>query len=273
MSARHKMRFEIPAIIMAIFFIFPFYWLLESTTKDNSQLFQGTFVPATPNHFVDNVIGVFQYKDGVFVSWLANSLLYAGLGALAGTFFAAMAGYAFRRYRFTGRKILFILILGFASVPAFATALPLFIVFKNLGLLNTRLSVLIPSTVNVFGVYLMVVYWNQVPDEIFDAAKIDGATDFRIFSSIGLPTILPGATTLYILEFVAVWNNYFLPLIMLSDAHAFPLILGITTIQSLQGFPVYNLMLMGAFLTAIPLLIIFSFLQRYLAPQLTGAIK
>lgn len=273
MKGRRRVRFEIPAIIMAIFFIFPFYWLLESTTKDNSQLLQGTFVPATPNHFVSNVQGVFQYKDGVFVSWLGNSFLYAGIGALAGTMFAAMAGYAFRRYRFAGRKALFILILGFASVPPFATALPLFIVFKNLALLNTRLSILIPSAVNVFGAYLMVVYWNQVPEEIFDAARIDGANDLRIFGRIGLPTILPGFTTLYILEFVAVWNNYFLPLVMLSDAHAFPLILGITTITSLQGFPVYNLTMMGAFLTSIPLLIIFGLLQRYLAPQLTGAIK
>lgn len=258
---------------MALFFIFPFYWLLQSTTKDNGQLFEGTFVPATPNHFVDNLTGVFAYHDGVFSNWLVNSFLYAGIGALAGTLFAAMAGYAFRRYHFAGRKFLFILILGFASVPPFATALPLFIVFKDLGLLNTRMAILIPSAVNVFGAYLMVVYWNQVPEEIFDAARIDGANDLRIFGSIGIPAILPGFTTLYILEFVAVWNNYFLPLVMLSDAHAFPLILGITTINSLQGFPVYSLTLMGAFLTSIPLLIIFSLLQRYLAPQLTGAIK
>ena len=126
---------------------------------------------------------------------------------------------------------------------------------------------------NVFGVYLMVVYWNQVPNEMFDAAMIDGAGESMIFLRIGLPAILPGFTTLIVLAFVAIWNNFFLPLVMLSSSSKFPLILGITTITSLQGIPVYNLTIMGAFLTALPLLVVFSFLQRYLAPQLTGAIK
>jgi len=131
----------------------------------------------------------------------------------------------------------------------------------------------IPSVVNVFGVYLTVVYWNQVPEEMFDAAMMDGAGDLMIFFKIGLPIVIPGFTTLVLLSFVAIWNNYFLPLVMLSSSDKFPLILGITTITSLQGFPVYNLTIMGAFLTAIPLLVLFSVSQRFIAPQLTGAIK
>ncbi len=268
------LRFELIAVLLSLFFLLPFYWLLQSTTKDNGQLQQGTFAPGTPNHFVhDNLTGIFAYHDGVFPKWLVNSIIYSGLGSIAGTFFAAMAGYAFRRFRFLGRKLLFFLILGFALVPQFATTLPLFIEFKNFGILNSAWSVIIPSVVNVFGVYLMVVYWNQVPEEMFSAAMIDGAGEVSIFLRIGLPTILPGLTTLLLISFVAIWNNYFLPLVMLSNEGRYPLILGITTIFSLEGFPVYNLMLMGAFLTAIPLLVIFGALQRFLAPQLTGAIK
>ena len=229
--------------------------------------------PGLPNHFIDNLIGVFTYHQGMFVHWLLNSLLYSCAGSVAGTFFAAMAGFAFRRYRFFGRKLLFILILGFALVPGFATTLPLFIEFKNFHFLNTGWAVVVPSVLNVFGVYLMAVYWNQVPEEMFDAAMMDGTRELSIFLRIGLPTILPGATTVLLLSFVAIWNNYFLALIMLNRYEAFPLILGITTISSASGWPVYNLTLMGAFLTALPLLILFTVLQRFLAPQLTGSIK
>lgn len=274
MRATRNGKFHIPAVFLSLYFLLPFYWLLQSTTKDNTQLFEGTFGPGVPNHFIhNNLIGVFAFKSGVFAHWLLNSFIYAGTGALVGTFLAAMAGFAFRRYRFVGRKVLFVLILGFAMVPGFATALPLFILFKNVGLLNSYWSIIIPSMLNIFGVYLMVVYWNQVPEEMFDAAMMDGAREPTIFLRIGLPAILPGFTTLIILAFVAIWNNFFLPLVMLSSSSKFPLILGITTITSLQGFPVYNLTLMGAFLTSIPLMILFLVLQRYLAPQLTGAIK
>lgn len=112
----------------------------------------------------------------------------------------------------------------------------------------------------------MVVYWNRVPEEISGAAMIDSAREVSIFLRIGSPTILPGPTTLLLISFVAICNNYFLPLVMLSDSNRYPLILGITTIYSLKGFPVENLMLMGAFLTALPLLILFLVLQRILGP-------
>jgi multiple sugar transport system permease protein len=262
------------AILFSIFFLLPVYWLIQSTTKDNGQLIQGTFLPADPNHFVNsNLTDVFSFSNGVVLRWLVNSTIYAVVGSLVSTFFCAMAGFAFRRYHFAGRRFLFMLILGFALVPGFTMTLPLFIEFKDLSLLNSPWAIIIPSCVNVFGTYLMVVYWNQVPEEMFDAAIIDGAGEASLFFRIGLPGVRPGLITLVIISFVAIWNNYFLPLVMLSDSEKFPLILGITTINSLQGFPIYNLRIMGAFLTALPLLVIFSVLQRFLAPQLTGAIK
>ena len=273
MRASHRVRFEIIAILLALYFLLPFYWLLQSTTKDVGQLMQGTFRPGVPNHFIDNLVGVFTYNGGMFVHWLANSFLYSGVGSVVGTFAAAMAGFAFRRYRFFGRRLLFILILGFALVPGFATTLPLFIEFKNFHILNTAWAMIVPSVLNIFGVYLMVVYWNQVPEEMFDAAMMDGTRESMIFLRIGFPTILPGVTTILLLSFVSIWNNYFLALIMLNRHEVFPLILGITTISSSSGIPVYNLTIMGAFLTALPLLILFLTLQRFLAPQLAGSVK
>jgi len=273
MTASHRARFALVLMLLSLYFLLPFYWLLQSTTKDIGQLMQGTFSPAFPSHFFDNLTGVFTYNGGLFFHWLVNSFLYSGVGSVVGTFVAAMAGFAFRKYRFFGRKVIFILILGFALVPQFATTLPLFIEFKNFHFLNTAWAMIIPSVLNIFSVYLMVVYWNQVPEEMFDAAMIDGAREFSIFMRIGFPTVLPGATTVLLVQFVAIWNNYFLALIMLNSYQVFPLILGITTISSASGWPVYNLTVMGAFLTAFPLLILFLTLQRFLAPQLTGAVK
>jgi multiple sugar transport system permease protein len=128
--------------------------------------------------------------------------------------------------------------------------------------------VLLPSFVNVFGVYLMVAYWNQVPDEMFDAAEIDGANDLLIYLRIGLPNVLPGFVTLFLLAFVGIWNNFFLPLVVLNSRSRMPLILGITTITDPQGFPVYNLTLTASFFTILPLLVLFATLQRYFKPQL-----
>lgn len=253
---------------LSLYFIFPFYWLSIGITKNVSQLFQKSLLPGIPSHFVENVGRIFAYEGGAFFKWLGNSFLYASVGAFVGVFVASLAGFAFRRYDFVGKKVLFILILAFAMVPGYATTLPVFMMFRDLKLLDTRFAVLLPSFVNIFGVYLMVAYWNQVSEEVFDAAEIDGANDLLIYLKIGLPNVLPGFITLFLLAFVGIWNNFFLPLVVLNSRAKMPLILGITTITDPQGFPVYNLTLTASFFTILPLLVLFAALQRYFKPQL-----
>jgi multiple sugar transport system permease protein len=253
---------------LAAFFIFPFYWLTVGITKNVSQLFQKSLLPGVPSHLVDNVRNVFSYQNGVFLSWMGNSLLYATVGAFVGVLIASLAGFAFRRYDFYGKKLVFILILAFAMVPGFATTLPLFMLFRDLNLLDTRFAVLLPSMVNIFGVFMMIAYWNQVSEEVFDTAEIDGAHAWTIYWKIGLPNILPGAITLFLLAFVGAWNNFFLPLVVLNSRSRMPLILGITTMTDPQGFPIYNLTLTASFFTILPLLAVFISLQRYFKPQM-----
>lgn len=265
---RKRTLTTIVMVILALFFIFPFYWLVIGTTKNVSQLFQKSLLPGVPSHFLENVRGVFTYENGVYLKWLANSCLYAFVGAFAAIFIACMSGFAFRRYNFYGKKILFILILGFAMVPIYATTLPLFMLFRDLGLINSRLAVMLPSFVNVFAVYMMVSYWNQVSEEVFNAAQIDGANDLRIFFQIGLPNIIPGFITQFLLSFVSIWNNFFLPLVVLNSRVKMPLILGITTITDPQGFPVYNLTITSSFFAILPLLVLFIAMQKYFKPQL-----
>jgi multiple sugar transport system permease protein len=153
-------------------------------------------------------------------------------------------------------------------VPIYATTLPLFMLFRDLGLINSRLAVMLPSFVNVFGVYMMVSYWNQVSEEVFNAAQIDGANDLRIFFQIGLPNIIPGFITQFLLSFVSIWNNFFLPLVVLNSRAKMPLILGITTITDPQGFPVYNLTITSSFFAILPLLVLFIAMQKYFKPQI-----
>lgn len=259
--------------ILAALFIFPFYWLVIGTTKNVSQLFQKSLLPGIPNHFIENTLNVFSYEQGVFFHWLLNSLLYAGVGAFVGVFLSSLAGYSFRRYYFPGKKILFIIILGFSMVPVYATTLPLFMIFSDLNLIDTRWAVLLPSFVNIFGTYLMIAYWNQVPQELFDSAAIDGANDFTTFFRIGLPNVLPGFITLFILAFIGIWNNFFLPLVLLNSRAKMPLVLGITTMVDPQGYPIYNLTLTASMYAVIPLFILFFSLQRYFKPQLGGVTR
>uniref|UniRef100_A0A7V4THJ1 Carbohydrate ABC transporter permease n=1 Tax=Candidatus Caldatribacterium saccharofermentans TaxID=1454753 RepID=A0A7V4THJ1_9BACT len=265
---RRSISSEVAMVLASLYFIFPFYWLVVSITKNTSQLFQKSIAPGVPNYFLENVRMVLGYENGVFYHWLRNSFFYATAGALVGVFIAALAGFAFRRYEFYGKRLLFLLILGFAMVPGYATTLPLFMIFKSLRFIDTPWAILFPSFVNVFGVYLMVTYWNQVPQELFDAAEIDGASDFLVFFRIGFPSIATGFVTLALLAFVGVWNNFFLPLVMLNSRARMPLILGITTITDPQGFPVYNLTLTASFFTILPLLVIFVVFQRFFRPQL-----
>lgn len=268
MKKNKNVLITIILIILSIYFIFPFYWLIIGTTKNVSQLFQKSLFPGNPSYLIENIKAVFTYENAIFFKWLGNSFLYATLGAFIAIFIACMVGFAFRRYDFYGKKLIFIIILGFSMVPIYATTLPLFMLFKDLSLINTRLAVLLPSFINVFSVYLMVSYWNQVPEEVFSAAQIDGAGDIRIFFKIGLPNIIPGFITLFLLHFVSIWNNFFLPLVVTNSRVKMPLILGITTITDSQGFPVYNLTLTSSFFTILPLLILFISLQKYFKPQL-----
>lgn len=267
-SRRSYIVFTVILVLLAGFFIFPFYWLTIGTTKNVSQLFQKSLLPGRPSHLQDNVSQVFAYQNGVFWNWGLNSFLYAAVGAFLGVFIAALAGYAFRKYNFIGKRLLFVLIIAFAMVPGFATTLPLFMLFRDLNLIDTRFAVLLPSSVNIFAVYMMVTYWNQVEDEVFDAAAIDGANDLTTFWRIGLPNVIPGFITLYLLAFVSIWNNFFLPLVVINSRARMPLILGITTITDPQGFPVYNLTLTASFFTILPLLLMFVSLQRYFKPQI-----
>jgi multiple sugar transport system permease protein len=254
-------------VLFTIYFLVPYFWLIVSSTKNAGDLF-GTFgFWFAPNfNLFSNLQQLFTYQDGVFVRWLLNTLLYAGVGAAVGTWLSSMAGYALAKYVFRGRDLLFSLVLGALLIPTTALALPLYLMFSAVGLTNTYWAVLLPSLVSPFGVYLSRIYAAAgVPDELLEAARVDGANEFRTYT-IALHLMIPALVTIFLFQFVTIWNNYFLPLVMLSDEKLFPVTVGletwnVTTAGSSKFL--YGLIITGALISTIPLLAGCVVLQRF----------
>ena len=252
--------------VFTLYFLVPIWWLLVAATKNRAQ-FTGT----NPLWFADfnlfeNIAALLNYRDGVYLKWLLNSALYAGGGALIATVIAGMCGYALAKYRCPGRETLFNVVLGGVLVPATALALPLFLIFSQVSLTNTFWAVFLPSLVSPFGVYLARIYAAaSVPDELIEAARLDGAGEVRTFFTVSVKLMFPALITVFLFQFVAIWNNFFLPLIMLRDEALFPVTLGLyawnSQVNQIPEIRAY--VLIGALLSIIPLIIIFLLLQRF----------
>lgn len=264
-------------VLMAVYFLLPVYWLVVNATKSQSDL-------VTTNGFWfadwalwDNLSALFSRDDGAFLRWALNSLFYAGLGAAVGTLLAAMAGFALAKYEFKGREFIFSVILGGVLVPATALALPLFLLFAEVSLTNTIWAVFLPSIVSPFGVYLSRIFAaSAVPDEIIEAARIDGAGERRIFFGIAARLMAPALITIFLFQFIAIWNNFLLPRVMLDDSRLYPLTYGLFFWQTqISRDPqLQTLVIVGSLLSVIPLIMVFLSLQRFWQAGLSaGAVK
>ncbi|MCX4447352.1 carbohydrate ABC transporter permease [Streptomyces sp. NPDC087866] len=266
------------ALLLAVLYmLFPLIWLVTAATKDTGSLLAGDTFSFEGFDLSKNLSDIASYGDGVYFRWYGNSLLYAGVGAVVCSLICVAAGYAFDKYEFRGKEKLFGLVLLGVLVPTTALALPMYLLASKIGIVNTYWSVLIPVLVNPFGVYLARVFSaGYIPAEALEAARIDGAGELRTFFSIGLPMMMPGFVTVFLFQFTAIWNNFFLPLVMLSDRKLFPLSLGLyswnTNTHSEPGF--YPLVVTGSLLAVIPLIVAFVSLQRHWKAGLTaGSVK
>lgn len=263
--------------VFAVYFLLPVYWLLIASTKSTSGLFGSSGLWLSQPQWWSNMRRVFSYDNGIYLRWAFNSLLYAGVGGVLATLLAAATGYALAKYSFRGRELVFNLILGGVLIPGTALALPLYLLFAKIGLTNTYWAVLFPSLVSPFSVYLCRIYADaSVPDELVESARIDGASEWRIFRTVVLRIMTPALVTVFLFQFVGTWNNYFLPLVMLSDPKLYPITLGLTSWQSFQDRQpeLYQLVVGGAFVSVIPLMIAMIVLQRFWRTGLTqGSVK
>jgi multiple sugar transport system permease protein len=262
--ATGKTTLTIAVWICVAYFILPLVWLLISSTKTQGDLFS-TFGYAFGQRFAlwDNIVAVFQQGNGIYGRWMLNTLLYSGVSAIGAALLAAAAGYGFSKFQFRGRSVMLATVLGALMVPTAALAIPTYFLFSDLKLTNTMLAVIIPSLVSPF-------YANEaVPDSLIEAARIDGASEWRIFAQIAMRLLLPATATVLLFALVHTWNNYLLPLIMLNTSELFPVTVGLASWQSEAlgasggSQALFNVVITGATISLLPIVIAFLFLQRY----------
>ena len=268
------------AAVAAIYVLAPIYWLIVASSKTTSQLFNSsTFLPTSHLSWASNFKLLFTVDGGYFKYWLLNSLIYAVVTGALATAVSTLCGYALAKYRFRGRPLVVGLIMGSLLVPTTALVVPLFLLEHDFGLTNSYQGVILPLLVYPFGVYLMSLFSaDAVPDSLVDAARVDGAGEFRTFWKVSRPLLMPGMVTLFLLSFIGTWNNYFLPLVLLGTTTRFPLTVGLSAWASDlnlagAGQPLYPEVILGSVVSVLPMLILFPFLQKYIARGLTfGAI-
>jgi multiple sugar transport system permease protein len=267
--------------LMALYALVPLAWLLINATKTQEGLFTSFGLWFADGEFAlwQNIRDTFAYDDGIFLRWLGNTLLYVVVGAGGATFLAVLAGYGLAKFDFAGKRAVFAIVLGAVAVPPTALAVPTFLMFSRIGLTNTPWAVIIPSLITPFGLYLMWTFAAQaIPVEMLEAARVDGASEMRIFFRIVAPLLAPGIVTTLLFSMVVTMNNYLLPLIMLKNPDWYPLTVGLNAWNSQAatagGQAVFNLVITGSLITVVLLLAAFLLLQRYWQSGLAaGSVK
>ena len=263
-------------LVGAAYCLLPVAWVLVASSKSAGQLFS-TFTFAPSSHLFENVAQLSAYRDGLFWRWMGNTALYAGVGGVASVAVSATAGYALAKYEFAGKKAIFNVLLAGVLVPGVVLAIPQYLLLAQAGLTNTYWSVLLPSVISPYGIYLARIYAAaSVPDDVIEAARTDGAREWKIFRSIAMPMMAPGLVTVFLFQFVAIWNNFMLPYIMLGNDKLFPITVGLSGLlnQGASQPAMYTSVLTGALLSIIPLVALFLTLQRYWQVDLAaGAVK
>lgn len=259
------------AALFAVFFLAPLVWLAVNATKSQADIYSSFgFWFAGPFRLWRNLgnLGRNISGAGVFVHWLGNTLLYAVGGALGATALSALAGYGFSRYRFRGGNALFLLVMATLLVPLTSIALPLFLVYAKVGLVNSVWGMILPGMVSPIGIFLMRTYLDAaVPKDLIEAARLDGASELFIFLRIALPLALPGLMTVLLISVVAIWNNYFLPLIIFSKNSLYPLTVGLSSLshgaETGTKAELVPVLICGGLITVLPLIVLFLLLERY----------
>ncbi|SFQ99069.1 carbohydrate ABC transporter membrane protein 2, CUT1 family [Lentzea waywayandensis] len=261
--------------VSVLYTLLPVMWLVLAATKNvdalfNSDLFGGFSLG-------ENVRNLFAMDKGLYGRWYLNSLLYAVIGAAVSAFISIASGYAFDKYSFRHKEKLFGLVLAAVMVPQTVLALPLYLMASEAGLVNTFWAVFIPALFNPFGVYLGRIFaQGYVPDEVLEAARIDGAGDLATYFKVALRMLGPGMVTLFLFQLTTIWNNFFLPMVMLSDQKLYPVSLGLYQWNSSATVSpeYYPVVIMGSLFAVLPLILAFMLLQRFWKAGMTaGAVK
>ncbi len=254
--------------IAAILVMMPLAWMFSTSLRPTQESFH--LPPAwLPTDFRwENYIAPFE-SSVPFVDLFINSMRITVAVTLGQLVTCSLAGYAFARLRFPGRDMLFLLLLGSLMVPFQVTIIPIFLLMRDLNLIDNPLAIILPGLISAFGVFLMRQFFKQMPQELFDAARVDGAGHIRSFLQIALPLAGPAMATLAIITFNATWNAYFLPLVFLNSWHKMTLPQGIALLTGYMGSGNPSVVMAAVTMAIIPVLILFLVAQRWIIEALT----
>jgi multiple sugar transport system permease protein len=256
-------------ILVALIILIPLFWLLSTSLKPKNELFTNAiqWIPTTPT--LDNYTRLFANQQTPVGRWFLNSLAIASITTLLVLTVDSLAAYAYARMQFPGRNILFGIMLLTLFLPGFMFIIPNFLTVNFLGLINNWGAVILPGLAGVFGVFFLRQFFEGIPKELEEAAEIDGANRFQVFYQIVLPLSRPALATLGIITFLASWNDFLWPLLVLKDRQIQTLPPGLSTLQSAYTSD-YGLIMAGAVVVAIPVLILYTLLQRYIVQSVAS---
>lgn len=255
--------------LFAFLGLFPYLFMIVASWKDNAQFYRSYWVPSLPLHLHNYGVAWSQIRG-----YLLNTVIVAGASVLGAVLLSTITAFVFARYRFLGRNTLFALIAVLLMVPGIATLIPLFVLVHNLGLLNTRWVLILPYITNgtILGTVLVRVFIQQLPDEIFDAARVDGAGGVRVYRHIVMPLALPIVGTVAILTAIGVWNDYFWPVVTITNNSLRTIPIGLAFFSG-QNVTQWGPLFAGYTLASLPLLALFVFAARYFLTGLQGGVR
>lgn len=266
-----KMLIIFILVIIGIITFSPLLWMVSASFMPTGEA--STYPPRLlpSNATLEHFLTLFTKLE--LSRYFLNSLLLASTTTIISLFLNSMAGYAFAKYRFAGRDKLFKFLISSMMIPAQVSMLPLFLMLKNIGLINTYFGVIIPGMASIFGIFLIRQYALSLPDSLIEAAKIDGASDFRIYWSIVLPLCRPILITLAIFTFMGTWNDFLWPLVVMTDSSLYTLPVALANLAG-EHVQDTELMMAGSVITVIPVMIVFFVLQKYyIGGLIAGSLK
>lgn len=255
-------------IAVCIASVYPFYWMFIGSTLSDSEIFQFPPKLLPSSGFMDNLTGL--AASAPIWKGLGNSLFISIVFTISTLYLCAIAGYAFAKYEFKGKNVLFFVVLLTMMLPAQVTLIPLFKMVIGLGWQNQPQAVILPALANAFGVFFMRQNMLGIPTEMIEAARIDGASEISIFHKIILPTSLPSLAALGILSFIQQWGNYLWPLIILQERESTTLPVLLSMLVAPGQVVQYGQVLAGAAVSIVPVLILFLLLQKYFIAGIYG---
>ncbi|HVU11181.1 MAG TPA: carbohydrate ABC transporter permease [Phototrophicaceae bacterium] len=259
-------------IVAAFLSLVPFYWMIMSSFKPLNDILT---IPVTviPPHFtLDNYTNLLTQT--LFLRSILNTLVVAGSSVILQVFLCSLAGFAFAKYRFRGRNLLFTLVLGTVMIPVSVQLVPNYILMAKIGWLNTLLPLIIPTAANAFGIFWMRQYMYSVPDELLDAGRLDGASEFGLYWRIVVPVVRPALSALALFVFTTSWNDFLLPLVYLRSQETFTVQLMIDSIFRVRFQQNFDLLMSASVLAVIPMTLLFFTLQQQFVAGLTlGSVK